>query len=445
MNAAVLRAVIAGWADPARVELDALDRALCGRRGPKAGLTLRALAITIVCLLVEQRPAHLKAAWRALSNADAECLGLLGIDKTPTYRQVCLVVERLRRHVDGDEPSARSERVQRLLDMLVPASAGGDDGTTTWAVDTTLFDAWCRWVKKTENCSDPDASWRKIDRPGSSAKTYLGYAAVAAVRTDGNGSEVCDRLAVIPANQDDAEPAVNLCLAVREAGLGLERVVADRGFTQKPDRFQTRLRNAGVHVTFDLKSDDLGVNGTFKGAVVIDGWLYAPGIPERLRRIERPGPNASKEQHDEFAARVSERMRWAFRPHRKPDPDRARVASPVDRGHIRCTSIPGRQTTDPAAPTCRKKHPSDLACGMRTTYFPADAAPRTYQWPAWETKGWKHIYNKRSAVERFFGHLQSDACAGFRKGRFQVRGLAKVAFVTGLAVVATNLKLRKVV
>jgi len=81
---------------------------------------------------------------------------------------------------------------------------------------------------------------------------------------------------------------------------------------------------------------------------------------------------------------------------------------------------------------------------MRTTCFPADAAPRTYQWPAWGTKDWKRTYDKRSAVERFFGHLQSDACAGFRKGRFQVRGLTKVAYVTALAVVATNLKLRKV-
>src|SRR5690606_13479571 len=115
---------------------------------------------------------------------------------------------------------------------------------------------WCRWVKKTDGCSDPDATWRKISRPGAQAKTYLGYAAVAAVRTDGNGAEVCDRLTLLSANKDDARPATELCLAVRESGLGLERVVADRGFSQKPDHFQTPLRNAGVHVTFDLKSDD---------------------------------------------------------------------------------------------------------------------------------------------------------------------------------------------
>ena len=326
MNAAVLRSVIDGWAKPARRKLDELDRALRGRRGPKPALTLTALSITIVCLLLEQRPAHLKAAWRALDHANAECLRLLGIHKRPTYRQVCLVVERLRRHVDHDEGPARGERVRQLLDILVPASAGGDDGTTTWAVDTTLFDAWCRWVRKTDRCSDPDAAWRKIDRPGTSSKTYLGYAAVAAVRTDGTGPEVCDRLTVIPANLDDAGPAADLCLAVRDSGLRLERVVADRGFTQKPDRFQQPLRNAGVHVTFDLKSDDLGVNGTFKGAIVIDGWLYAPGIPERLHRLERPGPNAPEARHDEFTARIAERIRWAFRPHHAPAAHRCRVA-----------------------------------------------------------------------------------------------------------------------
>jgi hypothetical protein len=51
------------------------------------------------------------------------------------------------------------------------------------------------------------------------------------------------------------------------------------------------------------------------------------------------------------------------------------------------------------------------------------------------------MYAMRSAVERFFGHLQSAAIAGFDQGRFCVRGLAKVSIVTAVFVIATNLRL----
>jgi|GEM_PF-6455712 len=47
----------------------------------------------------------------------------------------------------------------------------------------------------------------------------------------------------------------------------------------------------------------------------------------------------------------------------------------------------------------------------------------------------------RSAVERFFAHLQSAAIAGFDQGRFCVRGLAKVSVITAIFVIATNLRL----
>lgn len=68
-------------------------------------------------------------------------------------------------------------------------------------------------------------------------------------------------------------------------------------------------------------------------------------------------------------------------------------------------------------------------------------AERTYQYPIWGTPPWIEMYAKRSSVERFFGHLQSAAIAGFDQGRFCVRGLAKVSIITAVFVIATNLHL----
>lgn len=441
MNVASIEAVLEAW--PVRADLDAVDEVVAGKRGPKPAVSLHALCVTMVCLLLDQKPAHLKAAWRALAVASNKELKLLGLKKAPTYRQLCLTVERLRRHID-EEDSERKERVQQLLDMLVPASAGASTDTTMWAVDTTLFDGFCRWVKKTEHCSDPDATWRKIDRPNGSAKTYLGYAAIAVVRADGDGPEVCDRVTLTSANEDDARPATELSLRLRDAGLDLRTLIADRGFSQKPDSFQVPLRAAGIECCFDLKKDDIGVGGTYQSGLIIDGWLFSPGIPERLKRFERPGPTASPADQKKFRELMAQRMRWAFLPHAAAEPHRVRVASPVKRGRIKCRTLPPRaQTDDPSAPTCRKAHLPDMACGINTTFFPATAAPRTFQYPAWGTPEWSAIYNKRSAVERYFGRLKDDAGVGFRRGRFQLRGLANMALITGLAMVATNIKLRQ--
>lgn len=72
-----------------------------------------------------------------------------------------------------------------------------------------------------------------------------------------------------------------------------------------------------------------------------------------------------------------------------------------------------------------------------------NVAPSTFQFLAYGTKDWNEIWCKRSAVERFLGHLQSDHGAAFRAGRFRVRRLIKVAIATCAFVTATNLQRRE--
>jgi len=325
----------------------------------------------------------------------------------------------------------------------VPTSAGPDTNQTMLAIDTTLFSGWCRPVKAGEVASDPDASGRIIDRGNGKLDKYYGYGAVAAVRCDGTGPEVCERLTLLSAGDEDAEAGVQVAPAARDAGSPITRVVADRGFSQEPDRFQALLRSAGFHVTFDLKGNDTGRTGTFKGAHVIDGWLYSPGMPKRLQHVQRPGVTATLAEKQKFAALMAERARWAFPAHAAAEAGRVRVASPASRGRIRCEAVPASlDNPDPTTPTCRVKHRSGEGCTIGTTYFGAEANPRTYQYPAWGSSDWADIYNRRSAVERWFGHLQSDNGAGFRRGRFQLRHTTKVAIVTAAAAVATNLRLR---
>jgi len=442
MNAAELDRILADWGDEVAERCGELEASLKGRRGPAAAVPIYAVLVALVYLAVTRRPCHLKEAWRALTQASQAQRRRLGLARVPSYRQVTYSLARLQRWAQDDDADG-SDRLQLLLDLVVPASAGPDNGQTMLAVDTTLFSAWCRPVKAGETAADPDASGRIIDRGNGKVERYYGYAAVAGVRCDGTGPEVCERLTLLSAGEDDAEAGARLAISAAAAGSPITRVVADRGFSQKPERFQALLRSAGLHVTFDLKSNDLGRTGSYRGADVIDGWLYSPGMPKRLHHVPRPGVSATPAEKERFAKAMAQRARWAFPAHAAPEAQRVRVASPAKRGRIRCEAVPATLTNgDPAAPTCRVKHRPGEGCTIGTTYFGADANPRTYQYPAWGSADWAAIYSRRSAVERWFGHLQSDNGVGFRRGRFQLRRITKVAVVTAAATVATNLRLR---
>ena len=474
MKADVFDRIVADWGDNIAEPCAALDKEMKGRRGPTAAVPVYAVVLAFVYLGVEKLPTHITAATDVLGRATVKQRQRLGLTKIPTYRQVGYSLDRLQKWAttaqastgtgpatDTDtevengiaaddatgpgsgDPSDAAARVQEILDLLVPASAGPDTGQTMLAVDTTLFNGWCRPVRQEAVASDPDASGRIIDRGHGKLDKYYGYGAVAAVRCDGTGPEVCDRVTLLSAGEDDAEAGAKVAIAVRDAGAPITRVVADRGFSQKPARFQDVLRAARLHVTFDLKSNDNGFTSTFRGADVIDGWLYSPGMPKKLRTVPRPGVTATTDEKKAFAKAMAERARWAFPAHAAPEAHRVRVASPAARGRIRCNAVPASlDNPDPATPTCRRKHLDGEGCTITTTYFGAEANPRTYQFPAWGSSAWVGIYNRRSAVERWFGHLQSDNGVGFRRGRFQVRRITKVAVMTGVAAVATNLRLR---
>lgn len=433
MKYATLVKLTDGWGKTVQPSLHALDVSSKGVRGPKLLVGSYSLIAGLVYLALEGKPVHLRALERELASATRRELNLLGLSAAPSYRQLRYRLELIQRTCN--QAKNRDESVQQLLDLLVPPSAGPAGNTSTWAVDTHLFGAWAN--QYTKDTSDPDATWRRMDTAKHKARAVLGYQLTAVVRTE--GAEVCDRMRLITANANDSLAAVDAIKRMRDDGFKVHRVLADRGFSQQPKGFLNPLRDAGVHLTFDLKEGDVGVSGTFKGALVIDGWLHSPAIPKGLRHIRKPGLNATPEEKAKFYELMAKRDAYAFSPHATPGAAGGRLASPAFRKKLRCKVV--KNSAPDAAPTCRVAHGIDEACALRTTTFTYESAPRTYQWPAWGTADWVQIYKKRSAVERFFGHLQSDHGPAFRPGRFRLRRMPKVAVVTAAFVIATNIAL----
>jgi hypothetical protein len=458
MNPALFDLVIA-YLDDIQPACDALDRALRGRRGPAASVRARVLLGGLMYLPLARLPLHLRAAADVLAHATRRQLLALGARHAPTYRQLVHAYDRWADLIDNsaDPTTARAN----IMNLLVQAAAG-DTPAPLRAVDTNYFDAHCRPVRRTDNPpaptrigtrgpipapagvpADPDATGRIIDGNGRT-KQYFGYGLVAAVRAGGDGPEVCDALAIIPAGDNDAPIGAELLIGLAAGERhGFQRAVADRGFSQQP-AFLDALRQAGIPITFDLKAADRGRTGTWRGADIVDGGLYPAAMPTRLRNAERPGPGASFERRRQWQLDQQQRARWAYMQHSAATADTVRLAPPAQRGRLRCLAV-ARSTAYPdlTLPTCRTRHALGEGCTARTVTYPATAAPRTWQYPFWGTAEWEAIYKQRTAVERFFAHLESDAGAAWRHGRFQMRGITKVGLLLAVAVAATNLRLRQ--
>jgi hypothetical protein len=441
MNIRTLTKIEKRWGAKVKTECHQLDEQMRGERGPVTLVGTYSLVAGLVYLALEQKPVHLRTLARELAGARNRDLRVLDLTTRPSYRQLCYQLERLQRHLASTHTSTKHNvqhpMLDQLLDVLVAGSTENVEAHDTWAIDTHLFAAWVN--QSTSHSADPDAGWRVMNTHKHKNGPVLGYQLVAAVRAD--GTEVCDRIRIIPANHDDATPGVATVHSLQQSGAQVERVIADRGFTQKPALFLDPLRNAGVHLTFDLKESDIGVSSTYKGALIIDGWPHSPGLPAHLKVIKRPGLGAKKTAWDTYNKKMKQREAYQYLPHATPGVSSARVASPAHRKQIGCRAA--KIPTPNGAPTCRVAHAPGDACGLKTMTFSSSVAPRTFQFPVYGTKDWNEIWRKRSAVERFFGHLQSDHGAAFRAGRFRVRRLIKVAIATCAFVIATNLQLRE--
>lgn len=433
MNHQTLITLNTRWGSKITATCDAIDAQIAGQRGPKPAVSAYALIAGLVYLALENKPVHLRGLQRELATASSKDLTALGLRTRPTYRQLCYQLERI--HRLAENAPVRETAVQELLDALVPPSATDAGTTDTWAIDTHLFEAWVN--QKSSVSADPDATWRALTTHKHKTHPVLGYQLIAAVRT--GTTEVCDRISITTANADDAPPAANLVLAMQTTGQPITRVIADRGFTQKPTSFLDPIRNAGIHLTYDLKDTDLGVSGSYLGNLIVDGWPYSPAMPARLRRVPKPKPGSTKAQWTAYFKKMTERDAYRWLAHGKPGAAKARVASPASRNRLTCRIA--KNAAPASAPICTVKHAPTEACAMTTMTYTAATAPRTYQYPAWGTNDWATIWKKRSAVERFFGHLQAPAGVGFDHGRFQVRRLTKVAIATAAFVIATNISL----
>lgn len=343
----------------------------------------------------------------------------------------------------------RAAALQDLLDaMLAATMPAGLPTSGAYAVDGTGTWSWARGKSKTIRAADPDAAWGVKTSKSGKEETYFGYELHAVVRAGKIGDQtpvpcVAERIVVTPASSNCSEALLPAIRRMREQGLRLREVIADRGYTYKTG-WSLGLRAIDVDSVLDLHPTQLGARGSHAGARMIAGVPHCPATPSSFDSIERPERMAASAELEVFVVRIETREQWALRRMAGPDvTGNERYECPARAGKLRCPLIPASmaqpvtlpkvlQVPDPSAHQC---------CTQRTVSVPGDVDYKSRQRHYWGSRTWIRSFNRRTRVEGWFGNLKDHSREALTRGAFRVMGLGKTSMMLAIYAAATNLRL----
>jgi hypothetical protein len=465
------------------------------RRGRPRRLSVRTLLIGIALTALDNRELHLVRAQHILNNLtwkQCQSLGLTQADtaglKTLTARQVsylwCRIVEVFdpSPHFSPDAATAlnawrpdeptqdddktedkplfdpeRLDLLQGVLDRIIEASLLDSDipgrHTGAYAVDWTYVESWARRRRSRSASPDPDAAHIYIENKAKTGPKYrlYGYKLHAVIRTRAEGGDrvpyLAERITLTPAS---ANPQTQVLEVVKDLAAEdrIEMLIADRGYTfSKSERWADPLREMGIDTVFDLHPNQRSTQGTYKGAVQLDGQMYCPALPEALFDIERLDQFATQKEREKFFAEIERRQTYEMKPHGKEKSGKPRrVKCPAAAGVARCALKPDSLNLPYDYPTIypdqalRSSPPP--CCSQDTVSVQVEIQSNTRQSRAWGSREWFDVYARlRPAVESFFSLIKDPGKEHMSRGRIKMMGLAKTSVMVAFWTAAANLRL----
>lgn len=414
-------------------------------------LPVRALLLALLLLVAEGRP-HLVRVAPLLNSLPQRDRQRLGVDRPGgiTRRQVQALYDRLSLVLGVD---GLDRFCDDLLDATMPDEA---IQSTSLAVDASDIPTWGRpagmWRGKKRPAGDPDARWRGADTDRTWKGALFGYDLTAAVTVkDLDGPEVpllARRIRLRPAASGTVSTGLEAVASAAAAQGRLGDVLVDRDYSKSKhgEDFLLPVRALGGRPVFDLTAYQLGVSGTVRGALVIDGQLHSPGTPKALQQLTPPGANAAPELVEEYREKVARRTAYALPKHGSPKASGAQLFTcPARVGKLSCPLVPAAQarTRKGVVPlpvlSAPKQALDGTVCSQRYVSVDADQLPldQPHLFGSWE---WAASYARRSRVEGYFGSLKNEATENIRRGTIRVVGLVKTGMLVALAVASANLR-----
>jgi hypothetical protein len=477
-----------------------IEAALAHPTGRRRPLPVRAVLAALVCLALDDRPLFLTEATRLLfcrlSPASRRLLGVTGTAATQqaflaAYRRVryCFhaILETMdpsplpknrrlseqdlkarTRQMTSAEVKAARDRLEAFINSLLEASISvlteqeraAFDGSA--GLDATPVPLFSRGPsRRTGLCaSDPDGGWyvregdhreREDDKGKLLRKIAWALEATiaATARPPGTGPacpNLAAGLALARPGEDPGGTGARVLASVAARGHKTGWLGYDRAYTQAlPGRFHLPARALGYSPVMDYRDDQLGIQASSGGALLVEGSWYCPALPEPLiTATARLRDHAiTRELYDQ---QITARAPYQLKRKDGPDTDGyQRLTCPAlgTRPGLIC---PLRQASlSPRDGRPKVLQPPDeppKICRQTAITIPPDAGARYRQDLPYASPAWHARYaTLRNTIEGLNGYAKDPAHQALAQpGRRRVRGIAACSLFTALLLMAANIR-----
>jgi hypothetical protein len=476
------------------------EAALARRTGRRRALPVRAVLAALLLLAMDDRPLHLtrvtELLFRRLSPASRALLGVTGTatsqraflaayrrvrycfhlicsaaDPSPLPKNRCLTPQELTaasREMTAREVKAARNRLEILINALIEASVSVLDGTERAAfdgatgLDATAVPLFSRGPsRRTGLCaSDPDGGWyvregdhRDTEDHTGKRRTRIAWALEATIatmaRTPGPAPghpNLALGLALTRPGEDPGGTGARVLASVTARGHKPGPLGADRAYTAaRPESFHLPVRALGYSPVMDYRIDQLGIQASSGGALLVEGTWYCPALPGPLIEATT-GYRSAAITKDLYAGRIAARSPYRLKPKDGPDRDGyQRLSCPATGSHpalicpLREASLTPR---DGRAKILDAPADPPRVCRQTAITIAPDVGARHRQDLPFASPAWQDSYaTMRNTIEGLNGYVKDPAREALAQpARRRVRGIAACALFTALLLLAANLR-----
>ncbi len=243
---------------------------------------------------------------------------------------------------------------------------------------------------------------------------------------------------LVPAGSHRARAIVANLIEAKRSGHEIDDVVWDPGYSLcKAESSAHPLAQAGIAQTFQVVNYQRGRRPFSGDALLIDGQLFSPHLPEDLRDLPTPLRGASQEEKRTYEVKFNQRARWRLVRHAGPDADGVtRWRCPFCAGLLRSRQFPKTMRGSRRAPLVEVDKTQGQCCGGILSAVPAELA--LHQRIPFGTTAWRISMGRRQVVESVNAALKGSF-VDLARGFFRVFGRVKMTVLLGFTVAAYNL------